>query len=93
MRRNIHVPSLIADSLVEEQEHEAEDHAIAAAATTAEIVEAVESGDLSHVIACPQCGALVPVAEAQQHEHFAVSATNAGSGATPDELRLERLSK
>ncbi|MEY2402544.1 MAG: branched-chain amino acid transport system permease protein livM [Acidimicrobiaceae bacterium] len=93
MRRNIHVPSLIADSLVEEQEHEAEDHAIAAAATTAEIVDAVESGVLCHVIACPLCGALVPVAEAQQHEHFAVSATTAGSGATPDELRLERLSK
>ncbi|MEY2460896.1 MAG: branched-chain amino acid transport system permease protein livM [Acidimicrobiaceae bacterium] len=92
VRRNIHVPSLIADSLVEEQVHEAENHAIAAAATTAEIVEAVEAGDLAHVIACPQCGALVPVSEAQQHEHFAVTGAN-GGGPSASELRLERLSK
>lgn len=93
LRRNIHVPSLIADSLVEAREHEAEDHAIAAAATTTEIAEAVEAGDLEHVIACPECGALVPVAEARQHEHFRVAATKGGSGATASEPRLERLSK
>jgi branched-chain amino acid transport system permease protein len=92
VRRNIHVPSLIADSLVEDQVHEAENHAIAAAATTAEIVEAVESGELAHVIACPQCGALVPVSEAQQHEHFAVTGAT-DSGPSASELRLERLSK
>ena len=72
LRRNIHVPSLIADSLVEEQEHEAADHAIASAATTTEIAEAVEAGDLEHVIACPACGDLIPVADAESHEHFAV---------------------
>lgn len=71
-KRNIHVPSLIADSLVEEQEHEAADHAIAAAATTVEIAEAIDAGDLTHIIACPTCGDLVPVDEATQHEHFAV---------------------
>jgi len=72
LKRNIHVPSLIADSLVEEQEHEAAEHAIAAAATTVEIADAIEAGDLTHVIACPQCGELVPIAEATEHEHFAV---------------------
>ncbi|MEY2450628.1 MAG: branched-chain amino acid transport system permease protein livM [Acidimicrobiaceae bacterium] len=93
VRRNIHVPSLIADSLVEAKEHEAADHAIAAAATTTEIAEAVDAGDLEHVIACPQCGELVPVADAQAHEHFRVGATNGSDHATPHELRLERLSK
>ena len=39
-------PLEFADSLVEEQEHEAADHAIAAAATTVEIAEAVDAGDL-----------------------------------------------
>ena len=72
LRHNIHVPSLIADSFVEAQEHEAADHAIAAAAITAEVADAVDAGDLEHVIACPSCGALVPVAEATEHEHFAV---------------------
>ncbi len=72
LKRNIHVPSLIADSLVEEQEHEAADHAIAAAATTVEIAEAIDAGDLTHIIACPTCGELVPVDEATQHEHFAI---------------------
>src|SRR4051812_1406767 len=60
LKRNIHVPSLIADSLVEEQEQEAAEHAVAAAATTVEIADAIEAGDLTHVIACPQCGELVP---------------------------------
>jgi hypothetical protein len=72
-RRNIHVPSLVADSLVEEQQHAAEEHAIAAAATTTEIAEAVDAGDLEHTIACPSCGELVPIADAEQHEHFAVA--------------------
>jgi hypothetical protein len=76
LRRNIHVPSLIADSLVEEQEHEAEEHAIAAAATTTEIAEAIDAGDLAHVITCPACGELVPVADAEEHEHFAVTPGN-----------------
>jgi hypothetical protein len=89
LRRNIHVPSLIADSLVEAQEHEAADHAIAAAATIGEIAEAVEAGDLTHVIACPACGELVPVSEAQQHEHFAV----AGANGNADESKLEKVRK
>jgi branched-chain amino acid transport system permease protein len=72
LRRNIHVPSLIADSRVEEAEQVAEEHAIAAAATTVEVAEAVDAGQLAHVIVCPACGELVPVAEAEAHEHFAV---------------------
>jgi branched-chain amino acid transport system permease protein len=69
-RRNLHVPSLIADSRVEALEAEAEQRAIAAAATTSEIAEAVGDGDLEHVIVCPQCGEVVPLVEAEQHEHF-----------------------
>ena len=91
-RRNIHVPSLIADSLVEAAELEAEGHAIAAAATTTEIAEAISEGDLEHVISCPTCGELIPVSMAQQHEHFRVGKAN-GSEPTADELRLERLAK
>jgi hypothetical protein len=86
LKRNIHVPSLIADSLVEEQEHEAEERAIAAAATTVEIAEAVDAGDLAHVIVCPACGELVPVAEAESHEHFAVARPN---GDTMHDRELE----
>ena len=71
-KHNIHVPSLVADSRVEEAELEAEGQAIAAAAVTTEVAEAIQEGDLTHVIACPACGALVPVAEAENHEHFAV---------------------
>src|SRR3954469_16215621 len=100
LRRNIHVPSLIADSFVEEQEHEAEEHAIVAAATTTEIAEAVVSGDLAHVIVCPACSALVPVSEVEHHEHFTVvrlatgvDAPSNGAEKSADELRLERLSR
>src|SRR5207253_1064179 len=60
-KHNIHVPSLVADSFVEAAELEAEGHAIASAATTTEIAEAISEGDLAHVIACPACGELVPV--------------------------------
>ena len=72
LKRNIHVPSLVADSRVEEAELQAEARAIAAAAVTTEVAEAIQEGDLTHVIACPACGALVPVSEAESHEHFAV---------------------
>jgi branched-chain amino acid transport system permease protein len=48
-RRNIHVPSLIADSRVEEAQHIAEDHAITAAATTTEMIETVAMTDLEPV--------------------------------------------
>ena len=44
-RRNIHVPSLVADSLVEERQHAAEDHAIASATATTEIAEAVAEAE------------------------------------------------
>jgi branched-chain amino acid transport system permease protein len=87
-RRGIHVPSLIADSRVEAAELEAEAHAIAAAATTAEIAEAVSDGDLGHVIACPACGELVPVSAAAEHPHFAVGAASNGH---IEEIELERV--
>jgi branched-chain amino acid transport system permease protein len=41
-RRNIHVPSLIADSRVEETQHQAEEHAVTAAAMAAESIGAVD---------------------------------------------------
>jgi branched-chain amino acid transport system permease protein len=45
-RRNLHVPSLIADSRVEETQHQAEEHAVTAAAMTAERMGAVDhAGD------------------------------------------------
>jgi branched-chain amino acid transport system permease protein len=43
IRRNIHVPSLIADSLVEEQEQAAELHAVEVAAETSELAEEMVS--------------------------------------------------
>jgi branched-chain amino acid transport system permease protein len=102
LRRHIHVPSLIADSRVEEQEQEAEAHAIVAAATTTEIAEAVDAGELEHVIVCPKCSALVPVSEVETHEHFTVLRVastgdddddDGDTGKSADELRLERLSR
>ena len=42
----IHVPSLVADSRVEEEEKDAEDHAIESAAETVELVEAAAEREL-----------------------------------------------
>jgi len=69
-RHGIHVPSLVADSRLEEEQRAAADHLISAAEEHAEQEEElVASGAL---IGCPACGERVPVDEAQLHEHFAL---------------------
>ena len=72
-RNHLHVPSLIADSLVQDTE--------AADTTVVEAEEHVLATDrLEHdesVIACPACGELVPLAEARNHEHFVPIGANA----------------
>ena len=60
-RNKIHVPSLVADSLVVETAET--DHALTAAAEH----EAVFDLD---VVRCPQCSELVPIASVSEHEHF-----------------------
>ncbi|MGH2684502.1 MAG: ABC transporter permease, partial [Actinomycetota bacterium] len=76
-RHNIHVPSLIADSLVEEEEQKAEAGVILAAEHR--MVEGPEPEEMVELdlIGCPQCGARVPVAEAQHHVHFKVDGETA----------------
>ena len=70
-RRGIHVPSLVADSRVEEQERVAGEQLISAAEERAEETE--ELAAAGELIACPACGARVPVHAAGQHEHFALT--------------------
>lgn len=64
-RNNIHVPSLVADSLVVETAET--EHAISEAAEHETTVQL-------DVIRCPQCSELVSVHEVAQHEHFALEA-------------------
>jgi branched-chain amino acid transport system permease protein len=71
-KRDIHVPSLVADSLVDQQEQEAEEqelidvsHGVLGERTEFEV----------ELIGCPQCGARIPVDEAQHHAHFQVEAS------------------
>jgi hypothetical protein len=65
-RNKIHVPSLVADSLVVSTA--ADEHALSDAA------EHEASFELD-VVRCPQCSELIPVAEVAGHEHFKVEAT------------------
>jgi branched-chain amino acid transport system permease protein len=70
-REGIHVPSLVADSLVEDDS--AHDHAL----TEAE--HHMEEGDAaaaSGMIRCPVCEELVPLDDAPEHEHFAAEVTS-----------------
>ena len=64
-RNEIHVPSLVADSLVTDDEPDPS----GAEPSPIEIVEPV-----TELIGCPTCGARVPVGEARYHAHFAVDA-------------------
>jgi branched-chain amino acid transport system permease protein len=69
-RHDVHVPSLVADSLVGSDDQPQDviagaEHAVEAA----ELLVGLEPLDL---IGCPVCGANVPVAEAKDHEHFRV---------------------
>jgi len=65
-RNSIHVPSLVADSLVATAA--ADEHAISEAADHEVTVQ-------PDVIRCPQCDALVAMADAFAHEHFRLEAT------------------
>jgi hypothetical protein len=60
------VPSLVADSLVQDSEA-ADDSLMAAEEHLLETARLEQSDD---VIACPACGALVPIVAARDHEHF-----------------------
>jgi ABC-type branched-subunit amino acid transport system permease subunit len=70
-RNDIHVPSLLADSLVAET-----------AETEHALTEAVEHIDADSVqapigpaVRCPTCGVVVPVADVTDHEHFNLEVT------------------
>ena len=67
-RNGIHVPSLVADSLVGADEQPA--HVIEEAEHAVELHEEAEKLDESQVLGCPICGARVPLARAREHEHF-----------------------
>ena len=70
-KHSIHVPSLVADSRVEEEEKQAAAHAIEAAGATVELVEAAAAHSL---IRCPICGLQLPADVAGEHEHLRVTA-------------------
>jgi hypothetical protein len=65
-KHGIHVPSLLADSLVQDSEA-ADDSLVAAEEHLLQTARLEQSDD---VIVCPACGALVPLVDARQHEHF-----------------------
>jgi branched-chain amino acid transport system permease protein len=70
-RHDIHVPSLVADSLVRGDEQPQD--VIAGADRAVEAAEQLDGLDPIEVIGCPVCGAAIPLAEAITHEHFAVT--------------------
>jgi branched-chain amino acid transport system permease protein len=65
-RMNIHVPSLVADSLVLDSEEA--DHVLVEAERHVDSVSFIETGE---TITCPACGEEVVLAQAREHEHFA----------------------
>jgi ABC-type branched-subunit amino acid transport system permease subunit len=70
VKRDIHVPSLVADR---RQEAAAEQSVVIEAE---EHVESVEGFDVlnDRRITCPVCGAVLPVEDAPDHEHFKIGA-------------------
>ena len=86
-RHDLHVPSLVADRLVERDEDR---DAIAAAGAHYDTVRVAEHAP-GPVLACPVCGAVLDLAEAAQHDHLRVSAAPAPAtdqaGAEPERLR------
>lgn len=77
-RRNLYVPSLVADV---RQEAEKDEEAL-----TEELIHAQEEpADDVDVIRCPVCAHLVPLQEVKDHPHFALEAP-ARAGAPTDEL-------
>lgn len=65
-RNKLHVPSLVADRRVEQEEAATEDVIVKAE----HHVEEVESFDVVGKIACPVCGGLLTLTEAADHEHL-----------------------
>jgi branched-chain amino acid transport system permease protein len=68
-KHEIHVPSLVADSLVRAGDDDE------AAAHVVELAEqgVGEPGESVELIGCPKCGARIPVEEAANHAHFQVA--------------------
>ncbi|MDQ1446361.1 MAG: branched-chain amino acid transport system permease protein livM [Acidimicrobiaceae bacterium] len=77
-RRDIHVPSLVADRLVEQEQERAEDVIVKAE----QHVEEVESFDVIGTIACPVCGAVLTAEEAMEHDHFKPGRGGLAAGAS-----------
>jgi branched-chain amino acid transport system permease protein len=76
-KHSIHVPSLIADSLVDQHEQEAEEDVILTA--DHQLLEATADSEVE-LIGCPACGARMPIAEVALHAHFRVD----GDGEAPE---------
>lgn len=76
-KHGIHVPSLVADSLQEEDDTiiDAADHQVALAHGDGHLPDQI--GDVPDLVACPQCGAQLPADEVHLHKHFAVPVDNA----------------
>jgi len=70
-RHDIHVPSLVADSLIRADEQP--DDVITEAERHAELVAITEHVPDDEAIGCPVCGARIAVAAAKDHEHFTLA--------------------
>lgn len=75
-RHDVHVPSLVADSLIGGDEQP--DDVITEAERHAELAALTEHVPDDEAIGCPVCGARVAVASAKDHEHFALAGAGAG---------------
>ncbi|MDQ3107005.1 MAG: ABC transporter permease, partial [Actinomycetota bacterium] len=74
-RHDVHVPSLVADSLVRAEEQPQD--VIAGAEKAVEAAELLVGLEPLDLIGCPVCGANIPVVEAKDHDHFRLQ-TEAG---------------
>jgi hypothetical protein len=72
-KHSIHVPSLVADSLVEQEEQEAAEEILVNAEHGFLEGRPTEPAVAVELIGCPACGARIPVDEAQHHAHFRVN--------------------
>jgi branched-chain amino acid transport system permease protein len=80
-RHDVHVPSLVADSLVRAEEQPQDVIAGAEHAVEAVGLHGVDALEPLDLIGCPVCGENIPVAEARDHEHFRVrTSADEGSG-------------
>ncbi len=77
-RHDVHVPSLVADSLVRAEEQPQD--VIAGAEKAVEAAELLVGLEPLDLIGCPVCGANIPVVEAKDHDHFRLQ-TEAGVSA------------